>query len=61
MELRKFETLSKEELSKLRQTMNSWIDKLGASNILIFPMNEQDNEFIVEDVNGRIYFNPYKR
>ena len=60
-EKRKFESLSKEELAKTRKVINNLVDKLGASNVQLLPMNEQDCEFIDKDVNGREYFNPFKK
>ena len=61
MEKRKFESLSKEELAKFRKLMNLWLDKLHVGDIMLFPMNEEDQQYIDKDVNGREYFNSYKK
>ena len=58
---RKFDDLSKEELAKARKCLTTLVDKLNASSILIYPMNEKDLEFIDKDIYGREYFNPYKK
>ena len=61
MEKRKFESLSKEELAKFRKLMNLWLDKLHVGDIMLFPMNEEDQKYIDKDVNGRECFNSYKK